>query len=427
MKKISTLMLSLAVAGSAMAIVPSVKFEKADRSFELSNVKISKVDANKNFGTDATAMKKAPAKAPINFADIAGEYIFMGAMDLNDGTSMSLNFNFEITAPDANGNVLIKNFFGGVFSDEPVNDLNAQLYNEPLQSGDEVTILKIGLAQDLLSIEGTPAQIYLYGSYSGDGQNWVYTNNEIEFLCGEDYLTGAYRSMALYIGYISSDEGLYGYRPIFGSGYSQDPTTGSEVRNSVEGLKVNTIMTADAHETTENQTDITVPAEYSINTLYLEDYEAIIMTGVGGSFEPMIWYIDQENMTAQATDQMMGIVYDNADNGYEVWAFDENATDAYTVDGTLSTDPATGNTIMTIPSQMLFACELGWVEKFDNTVFKYDFNFLKNAGIDNVTVDSDNANKPVEYFNLQGVKVANPANGIYIRKQGTSVSKVLVK
>lgn len=46
------------------------------------------------------------------------------------------------------------------------------------------------------------------------------------------------------------------------------------------------------------------------------------------------------------------------------------------------------------------------------------------AGIDNVAVDE---NAPVEYFNLQGVKVANPSNGIYVVRQGNKVSKVLVK
>lgn len=36
-------------------------------------------------------------------------------------------------------------------------------------------------------------------------------------------------------------------------------------------------------------------------------------------------------------------------------------------------------------------------------------------------------NATVEYFNLQGVRVANPDNGIYIRRAGNSVTKVLVK
>lgn len=50
------------------------------------------------------------------------------------------------------------------------------------------------------------------------------------------------------------------------------------------------------------------------------------------------------------------------------------------------------------------------------------------AAIDGVVMDGDNANAPVEYFNLQGVKVANPTEGgIYIRRQGSDVKKIYVK
>lgn len=37
---------------------------------------------------------------------------------------------------------------------------------------------------------------------------------------------------------------------------------------------------------------------------------------------------------------------------------------------------------------------------------------------------ADDANAPVEYFNLQGVRVMNPTKGIYIRKYGSKVTKV---
>ena len=47
------------------------------------------------------------------------------------------------------------------------------------------------------------------------------------------------------------------------------------------------------------------------------------------------------------------------------------------------------------------------------------------TGIESVVVDNPDA--PVEYFNIQGVRVANPGNGLYIRRQGTNVSKVLIK
>lgn len=49
----------------------------------------------------------------------------------------------------------------------------------------------------------------------------------------------------------------------------------------------------------------------------------------------------------------------------------------------------------------------------------------ETTGIENVAVDSNDA--PVEFFNLQGVRVANPSNGVFIRRQGNTASKVYVK
>lgn len=48
-----------------------------------------------------------------------------------------------------------------------------------------------------------------------------------------------------------------------------------------------------------------------------------------------------------------------------------------------------------------------------------------SAGISDVTADA--ADGAVEYFNLQGVRVANPENGVYIRTQGGKATKVFVK
>lgn len=45
------------------------------------------------------------------------------------------------------------------------------------------------------------------------------------------------------------------------------------------------------------------------------------------------------------------------------------------------------------------------------------------SGINDVQVD---VNAPVEYFNLQGMKVANPENGIFIRRQGGKTTKVIM-
>lgn len=46
------------------------------------------------------------------------------------------------------------------------------------------------------------------------------------------------------------------------------------------------------------------------------------------------------------------------------------------------------------------------------------------TGVENVEAAADNS--PVEFFNLQGIRVANPENGIYIRRQGNTVEKVTI-
>lgn len=54
-------------------------------------------------------------------------------------------------------------------------------------------------------------------------------------------------------------------------------------------------------------------------------------------------------------------------------------------------------------------------------------NVEAKVGIEDVAIDADNA--PVEYFNVNGMRVdgSNLAPGIYIRRQGSNATKVLVK
>ena len=42
------------------------------------------------------------------------------------------------------------------------------------------------------------------------------------------------------------------------------------------------------------------------------------------------------------------------------------------------------------------------------------------------SIEINNENVPVEYYNLQGVKVANPENGVFIRVQGGKASKIVL-
>lgn len=49
------------------------------------------------------------------------------------------------------------------------------------------------------------------------------------------------------------------------------------------------------------------------------------------------------------------------------------------------------------------------------------------SGIGTVTAEPAGENAPAEYFNLQGMKVANPQNGLYIVRRGNTTSKIYIR
>ena len=54
---------------------------------------------------------------------------------------------------------------------------------------------------------------------------------------------------------------------------------------------------------------------------------------------------------------------------------------------------------------------------------------VEMTGVENIETEivDENVDAPARYFNLQGVEVANPSNGIYIKVQGNRSSKVYIK
>ncbi|WP_286332860.1 hypothetical protein [Duncaniella freteri] len=63
-----------------------------------------------------------------------------------------------------------------------------------------------------------------------------------------------------------------------------------------------------------------------------------------------------------------------------------------------------------------------------NLMFTVDPANLPEPGetaIENINIDTNDG--PCEYFNLQGIKIDNPTNGLFIRRQGNKVTKVVIK
>lgn len=63
-----------------------------------------------------------------------------------------------------------------------------------------------------------------------------------------------------------------------------------------------------------------------------------------------------------------------------------------------------------------------------NLKFQLDIPAESESGIEDIVTDNVDENAPVEYYNLQGIRLSEPAAGqIVIRRQGSKVSKILVR
>ena len=63
-------------------------------------------------------------------------------------------------------------------------------------------------------------------------------------------------------------------------------------------------------------------------------------------------------------------------------------------------------------------------EQGNSLIFPSTLTFKgEGNGVDNVAADFDGT---VEYYNLQGMRVENPTNGIYIKKENGKTFKVRV-
>lgn len=68
----------------------------------------------------------------------------------------------------------------------------------------------------------------------------------------------------------------------------------------------------------------------------------------------------------------------------------------------------------------------GIVSTYNDTVELLPIEFTETVTTGICSIAADDASAPVEFFNLQGQPIANPENGLYIRRQGTNVTKIVI-
>ncbi len=148
--------------------------------------------------------------------------------------------------------------------------------------------------------------------------------------------------------------------------------------------------------------------------------------------------LDKAAKTATATKALLGQASVSATQkvSFYLWGFEEvgenlSVTPTVVFEGAAAQyEDGTPCTVFTTPYCGIFDETGNYYLSDENytaisTQFVVDGDVFSGAGIGNVTVADENA--PVEYFNLQGVRVENPSNGLYIRRQGNTATKVLVK
>lgn len=103
-------------------------------------------------------------------------------------------------------------------------------------------------------------------------------------------------------------------------------------------------------------------------------------------------------------------------------------TNVYVSDETyINDEPAKDGKSEAVLSSMIHSWEaFHSTEEVDGTpVLKWQIEGV--GGINDIIVDEAIENAPAVYYNLQGVKVNNPANGVYIVRRGNKVAKEFVK
>ena len=159
--------------------------------------------------------------------------------------------------------------------------------------------------------------------------------------------------------------------------------------------------------------------------------------GDAGCFDyPVTFDVNKDELTITATDQKLNFIAGGQAFPYSICGVNEEMQFNYdapelvfygeeqTLDNgavvTVFYTPVIG--ILRVEGEKIYGGDYYEVEMLMlEPVFTGD-----ESGINEV-IANDNTNAPVEYFNLQGIRVENPAAGIYVRRQGSNVTKVLVK
>ncbi len=164
-----------------------------------------------------------------------------------------------------------------------------------------------------------------------------------------------------------------------------------------------------------NSSNTAMEAAYSFSATTSEGY-----TTAKASVEGFDWFTLKGKSyfimpMSQGSDATRGSVFGVFD--------EEGSIVAYWADGEKVTGNACFGSFIAVPNDDVSVYIYHFVP--GTVAEKFLFAVDSTSGMEGI--EAENADAPVEYYNLQGVKVANPSNGIFIKVQGSKASKVYVK
>lgn len=406
MKKIFTLALAAAAVVGASASPLSVK-----------NAPQIKLTQSKNQLTATSLKTMSVASRAVETAPelTGGEYVAQFAMDFSDGFSSANPRTAKITR-DGEGYVLDLGL-NGLFTDLTVNDV--KLEKVAYEGNDGTTTYFWGIPKNQVVMnqveltDGSKVDVYIggYAIYDMNQSTGAY-----EYIGNSSNLTPMFECSAngdflefVQFGWQNTTapvSGIWFAADIQGKTYDIGLDVMAPVYYQNNASYSTTMVGEEGDEDVSGECYV-LPVEYNIGN----GYATYGVVDCGGA---IISIVDGKDATC----------YPNVALYYAgsaiYWGDAQNSSDNFAAAGSFAENGDTKTISYNDLSWLLGnGQELGY---FTNTTI----TFGGTGAINDVAVDNNNA--PVEYFNLQGVRVNEPVAGqIVIRRQGNEVSKLLVK
>lgn len=408
MKKFYTLLAAAAVTVSSVSAAQRVA---VDFVKDANNAKEAKVETQ--FVSPATVVAKAKTKGmkAIAAEDIIGTNFVQFYIVAESGWEGPEMEPFEIEAGEKANEYIIKNL---IFGPDAL-DLKAT-YSTITEQGETFEVLTIGAGQDWLNNNGQMCKLGI-GYANQQTGDWGGTlKSDASFLLmeqnGEKFWIPAWGFQG------QTDDDVNG----LAWGYEVDAQ--SWRGNVFPGCFIYPSNGTFSGEYTEDGQNFTSETD-GIYAVVANRFgkKTIQLYNVAGANYPMTLNIADN--VASATDQVYGDFYtdESHTSTTPVYFFNGKSTDEMLVSGTVGTED--GKSFLDFGTLYLFwpgeGAGMAWADAKVN--FKNDYGFA--SAIKNVSADFDE-NAPVEYYNLQGVRVENPANGLYIKRQGNKAAKVIL-